>query len=57
MIATTNKKEFLKVEHGEWEYWKDFSYAEYLRVMECDAVKCPTCKVYFWDGCKKRCSC
>lgn len=57
MKAITNKKAFLRSEHGEWEYWKDFSYAEYLREMSPDALKCPTCKVYSWEGCKKRCNC
>lgn len=56
MKAITNKKDFLRSEHGEWEYWKDFSYAEYLREMSQDATSC-ACGVYYWRGFKKRCDC
>ena len=52
----TNKSKFLKSEHGKWEYWKGFSYAEYLRTMAQDATKCD-CGVYYWKGFKRMCNC
>lgn len=56
MIKTKDKKKFLKSEHKHWEYWKDFSYAEYLRDNSEDAIKCK-CGVYHWEGLKKPCDC
>ena len=54
--ATTNKKEFLKSEYKDWTYWQEFSYAEFLRTMKGDEVKCK-CGVYYWDGFKRPCNC
>ena len=50
------KKEFLKSEYDTWDYWKGFSYAEYLRTMAQDATKFD-CGVYYWEGLKKKCKC
>lgn len=51
-----NKRTFLKSEYKNWEYWRQFSYAEYLRINAQDAVKCK-CGTYYWKGFKKKCAC
>jgi len=53
----TNKQKFLKAQHKESTYWQEFSYAEYLRTMSEDAIKCKICKGYYWEGYKKKCDC
>ena len=57
-IATTSKKEFLKAEYKDTFYTEMYnSYEEYKKSLIHHAWKCKTCKVYYWEGCKKRCQC
>lgn len=54
-IITTDKSKFLKAEHKWFPVFK--TYKEFLKHMEEDIEQCNTCKIFYWEGCNKRCKC
>lgn len=58
MIVTKNKETFLQDEYDNW-YCNliDTDYIGFLDYMEADIKSCKNCGVYYWSGCKKRCTC
>jgi len=58
-IATTDKVEFLKREWDQSKMYRETypSFGEFYENIG-DAIEpCVHCKIWYWQGCMKRCNC